>query len=333
VLNIWRAPHRDDIAPRVNEFLQNLPGPVAFHLPGENTKRTRVLVTLSHGNEPSGLEAVHHWLLNGRKPAMDVVVILGAVEAALAEPLFFHRQMPGKRDLNRCFNPPYKDNQGLLAQSILRHIRELQPEAVVDMHNTSGSSAAFGVTVGDSTEQRSLVNLFADRQIITDLRLGSLMEQDCGCPIVTIEAGGSLDEASEVVARQGLENYFMAEDLFVETDPSTVSTFRHPLRLELCAHSRIDYADRSLHDHDITMRWDIEQFNFVPLATHEMLGWLNGDGLSHLMIGSDYNPHQVEEFFRIEDGKFYPTRSMHLFMATTRPDIAASDCLFYFVCD
>jgi hypothetical protein len=331
VLNVWRAPHRDDIAPRVNEFLQNLPGPVAFHLPGEDTSRTRVLVTLSHGNEPSGLEAIHHWLLSGRKPAMDVVVILGAVESALAEPLFFHRQLPGQRDLNRCFNPPYKDSQGQLAQSILRHIRELKPEAVIDMHNTSGSSSAFAVTVGNSAEQRALVNLFADRQIVTDLRLGSLMEQDCGCPIITVEAGGSLDESSALVARQGLENYFMAPDLFANT--GEVATFRHPLRLELRAHSRIDYADRSLHDHDITVRGDIEHFNFVPLATTEMLGWLDTDGLSHLNIGSDYQPHEVTEFFRIEDGCLYPTRPMHLFMATTRPDIAASDCLFYFVCD
>jgi hypothetical protein len=150
---------------------------------------------------------------------------------------------------------------------------------------------------------------------------------------VTIEAGGSLDESSEVVAREGLENYFMAEDLFAEPDANNVATFRHPLRLELCAHSRIDYAHRSLHDHDITVRKDIEHFNFVPLYTDEMLGWLDADGLSHLMIGSDSHPHQIEEFFRVEDGKFYPTRPMHLFMATTRPDIAASDCLFYFVCD
>lgn len=331
MLNEWRAPHRDEIAPRVNEFLQNLPGPVAIHLPGEDSSRTRVLVTLSHGNEPSGLEAVHEWLLSGEVPTVNIVVILGAVDAALAEPLFFFRQLPGQRDLNRCFNPPYKDRQGQLAQSILRHIRQQDPEAVVDMHNTSGSSAAFSVTIGDTPTQRSLVSQFVDRLIVTDLRLGSLMEQDLGCPVVTIEAGGSQDEASEVVAREGLRNFFTNDDLYAETDG--VAIFRHPLRLELAQHSRIDYAERALHDRDITVRADIEHFNFAPIDPDDLLGWLDEDGLSHLIIGSDYQPHEVSEFFRVEEGKLYPARHMRLFMATTRPDIAASDCLFYFVYD
>jgi hypothetical protein len=331
VLNLIRDPRRENIPERVNEFLQALPGPVAIHLSGRDSSRTRVLVTLSHGNEPSGLEAVHEWLLGDRQPAVNVVILLGAVEAALAEPMFFHRQLPGSRDLNRCFNPPYKDRQGQLAQAMLRHIRDLNPEAVVDMHNTSGSSSAFAVSLGDEAARQGLVSLFVDLMIITDLRLGSLMEQDFGCPVVTIEAGGSQDEASEVVARDGLERYFCQEQLYEE--PGPVTLFRHPLRLELARHSRIDYADRSLHDRDITVRWDIERFNFAPVDRESPLGWLDPSGLEHLRIGSDYHPHEVAEFFRVEEGMLYPNQHMRLFMATTRPDIAASDCLFYFVCD
>lgn len=331
MLNLIRNPRRENIPTRVNEFLQALPGPAAIHVDGKDDSRTRVLVTLSHGNEPSGLEAIHQWLLEGEQPTTNVAIVLGAVEAALAEPLFFHRQLPGTRDLNRCFNPPYKDRQGQLAQAMLRHIRDLSPEAVVDMHNTSGSSSAFAVCVGDSPERRALVGQFVDRMIVTDLRLGSLMEQDFGCPVVTIEAGGSQDEASEVVARQGIENFFYQERLFDE--PEGVAIFRHPLRLELSAHSRIDFADRPLHDRDITVRQDIEKFNFSPVDHSSMLGWLDDEGLGHLQIGSDYQPHAVEEFFRVEGGQLYPQRHMRLFMATTRPDIAASDCLFYFVCD
>ena len=331
MLNLIRDPRRDKIPARVNEFLRELPGPVAIHLTGEDTERTRALVTLSHGNEPSGLEAIHRWLLEGERPRTNIVIVLGAVEAALAEPLFFHRQLPGTRDLNRCFNPPYKDRQGQLAQSMLRHIREQSPEAVVDMHNTSGSSAAFAVSVGDCPQRRALVGQFVDRMIITDLRLGSLMEQDFGCPVVTIEAGGSQDEASDIVAWEGIRNFFCEDRLF--DDPEGVAIFRHPLRLELASQTRIDYADRPLHDRDITVRQDIERFNFAPVDASEVLGWLGDGGLEHLKIGSDYTPHEVEEFFRFEDGQLYPGRHMRLFMATTRPDIAASDCLFYFVCD
>lgn len=328
-MNIWEAPRAAEIRPRVNEFLLQLPGPVALHIPGRDSSRSRVLVTLAHGNEPSGLEAVHKWLLSDQVPAVNLVIVLVSVEAALAEPLFFFRMLPGHRDLNRCYNPPYTDPQGALAQEILQHIRLQRPEAVIDLHNTSGSSPAFSVTIDDSPEQRALTGLFVQRMIVTDLRLGSLMEQDVGCPIVTIEAGGSQDELSEVVATQGLENYFHSEELYQETEG--VVLFRHPLRLELSPHSRLDYADRALHDRDITVRIDIENFNFAPVETSQMLGWLDDDGLSHLRIGSDVADVPVEKYFRVDGGKLYPAEHMRLFMATTRPDIAASDCLFYFV--
>jgi len=328
-LNIWQAPQRHEIAPRVNEFLRKLPGPVAIHIPGRDSSRTRVLGNLSHGNEPSGVEAVHGWLQAEQVHAVNVVVILGAVQAALLEPLFFYRQMPGERDFNRCFNPPYLDSQGELAQEVLQYIRELKPEAVVDMHNTSGSSTAFAVTIGDTVEQRKLVSHFVRRMIVTDLRLGSLMEQDFGCPVVTIECGGSADEAADIVARNGIAEFFLRDELYA--DEPDIEIFRHPLRLELTPHSRIEYAERPLHDRDITVRADIERFNFAPLAISEMLGWLEEDGLSHLRIGSDYHPHLVSDFFKVDEGRLYPTREMRLFMATTRPDIAASDCLFYFV--
>ncbi|MCZ6830185.1 MAG: succinylglutamate desuccinylase/aspartoacylase family protein [Gammaproteobacteria bacterium] len=329
MLRVWEQPGPADIAPRINDFLRGLPGPIAIHVAGRDPARCRVLVTLSHGNEPSGLEAVQRWLLSGTQPAVNIVVIFGAVAAAAAEPLFFHRMLPGERDLNRCFTPPYEDCQGELAQAILSHIRRQRPEAVIDLHNTSGSSPAFAVTCGDAPAQRQLVGLFVEQLVVTDLRLGSLMEQELGCPVVTIEAGGSQDEQAEVTADRGLARYFGEDDVFAQLRPITL--FKHPLRLELSHHSRIDYAQRALHDRDITVRDDIEQFNFAPVHAGEMLGWLDEDGLDHLLISGGPDDHPPVEYFRVEDGQLYPRRTLRVFMATTRPDIAASDCLFYFI--
>ncbi len=331
-LRVWDNPTSDELAPRVNEFLQQLGGPVVIHQRGRDEFRSRVLVTLSHGNEPSGLEAVHRWLLGGEEPAVNLVIIIGAVRSTLLEPMFFFRQPPGERDLNRCFNPPYDDEQGKLAAEILKHIAQCAPEAVIDLHNTSGSSPAFAVTVGDSREQRSLVSLFVHHMIVTDLRLGSLMEQDMGCPVVTIEAGGTRDESAERVAVAGLQRYFGASDVL--HTQGKLELFHHPMRLELCEHSRIEYAERPLHDRDITVRADIEKFNDAPLRVVDMIGWLDADGLEHLRVSSDADhPHAVSDFFKVEDGQLLPKQDLRLFMATTRPDIAASDCLFYFVVD
>ena len=324
-LNHWRDPAPGSIEPRVGDFLHALPGPTAIHVTGEDSSRSRVLVTLSHGNEPSGLEAVHRWLRSGRKPRVDVAIVLGGVEAARVEPMFYFRMLPGQRDLNRCFGPPFADAPGQVAEAMLRYIRAQTPEAVIDLHNTSGSNPAFSVTIGDSPEQRALSGLFAEMAVVTDLRLGSLMEQDFGCPVVTIEAGGSRDDTASRVASAGIERYFHREDVYA--NPAPVTVLEHPFRLELRPHARIDFSDRPLPARDLTVRADIERLNFAPIGTDEPLGWTSD--LEALRIGTDVD---VAAFFRVRDGQLYAARPMRLFMATTRADIAAADCLFYFVC-
>lgn len=326
-LTTWTNPCPDSIPPRVGDFLQSLLGPTAITVHGKDRSRSRVLVTLSHGNEPSGLEAMHRWLRSGRTPSVDILFLLGSVEAARAEPMFYFRMLPGQRDLNRCFNPPYSGAAGKLAEAMLQQIRAAQPEAVIDLHNTSGSNPAFSVTIGDSPEQRALSALFARQMIVTDLRLGSLMEQDFGCPIVTIEAGGSQDETAAGVCDAGLEALFHREDVFAE--PGEVSLLQHPYRLELQPRARIDFADHPLPDRDLTMRADIERFNFTPVPPSEPLGW--AAGLSCLRASTGRDTRDAREFFRVQDGRIYTRETLRLFMATTRADIAASDCLFYFV--
>lgn len=329
VLRRWSDPAVDEVNLHVNEFLQALERPTIIELTGRDTSRRRVLVTLLHGNEPSGLEAVHQYLLTGEQPAVNISIVLGSVHAASAEPLFYHRMLPGDRDLNRCFTGPYPDSQGILAAAIAEYIRGSAPEAVIDLHNTSGSSPAFGVGIQESAAIRQLTGLFVDRLIVTELRLGSLMEQDLGAPIVTIEAGGSADDESEHIALGGVRAFFNLDDLGANSQDVTV--IRKSRRLELQPHSRIEYAGRALHDRDITVRADIDQFNFIEAQPDEALGWLSEEGYRHLRIGGEPGHSDVAEFFEERDGCLYPRASMQLFMATTRPDIAASDCLFYFV--
>ena len=84
---------------------QSAPKLVDMPIPGEDASRTRVVVALIHGNEPSGLRAAHSWLRAGQVPATNVLMVVAAVETVLAEGGFTHRMLPGRRDLNRCFGP------------------------------------------------------------------------------------------------------------------------------------------------------------------------------------------------------------------------------------
>ena len=319
-----------DIPPTCEGFLRSLKGPTGIRIRGEDTSRTRVLVTLSHGNEPSGFQVLYEWLQSGCKPLVNILVILGGVKAAQFPPLFFYRYLPGQRDLNRCFMPPYKGNQGKLAQAMLESIYQCQPEAVVDMHNTTSFTSAFSVCFGESLEKRALASHFADTLIVSHLQMGSLMEQTFHGPVITVEVGGSEDPESFTVATQGIKNYFLKENLLAPS-PRKVVTLYNPLRLELSRHKKVGYSQKALKDHDITLRVDIESLNFKTVGVNEWLGWVEVVRFTNLRIRDSHQMKDASIYFTIRQGKLYPKAPMTLFMATQRVDIATSDCLFYFV--
>ena len=111
-----RDPLTVELGNNVEEFLRELGGPACFFLEGEDSTRTRALVTLLHGNEPSGAMALFRWLKSCERPAVNVICIIASVAAALEPSVFSHRMLPRARDLNRCFRPPFDDAQGALAE-------------------------------------------------------------------------------------------------------------------------------------------------------------------------------------------------------------------------
>ena len=73
--------------------------------------------------------------------------VFARVDAAKQGPGFIYRMLPHHKDINRCFKPPYDDShQDQLALALLNKIKSLDPECLIDVHNTSGSSPSFGVT-------------------------------------------------------------------------------------------------------------------------------------------------------------------------------------------
>jgi hypothetical protein len=330
-----RNPLATDIGDNVEEFLRALGSPVCFFLEGEDSSRTRALVTLSHGNEPSGAMALFRWLKSGQRPAVNVICILPSVGAALEPPLFSHRMLPRARDLNRCFRPPFEDAQGVLAEEILEILHMHHPEAVVDMHNTSGSGPSFGVCTHMDRHHDALVSLFTQRLIVSNLRLGALMDiSEHSYPTVTVEVGGRLDDEAHELAYEGLSRYFLAPDVLANQHTDwELELLLDPIRLELCDNVSLTYAEEPCADYDVTLRVDIEHHNFGTVSSDTLLGWAQGPERK-LFIAQDMNGRcAVSRLVRIEDGKLYPAQPMKLFMITNNAAIAETDCLFYAVTD
>ena len=84
------APAPAEIPADPLSFLESLDGPTAWRVPGRDRSRVRVVTTLLHGNEPSGLLAMHEWLGAGPEPAVDVICVIANVEAAPAPKFSTH---------------------------------------------------------------------------------------------------------------------------------------------------------------------------------------------------------------------------------------------------
>ncbi|TNE76049.1 MAG: hypothetical protein EP334_09085 [Gammaproteobacteria bacterium] len=333
----WHNPPSSLIPESVEDFLQELGGPTLIRLDGTDRRRCRFVVTLLHGNEPSGLKAVHQLLKEGFRPQVTTFVAIVSVSAALTQPLFSQRFVPPQRDMNRLFLPPFEGEQGQLARALLELIREHAPEAVVDLHNTSGDGPAFAVCAAEHNCFLELAALFTHRLIITDIRLGALMElTDLGCPVLTVECGGASQLLSDHLALQGLRRFMSVPDLArpetsVEEGALEVDIYRHPVRLELSEGARLCYSDTPDLEADITLPLQIDRRNFGVARPDSPLAWLGPRGLEALRLVDARGNNVIEDYFVARQGKLYPRVTLKLFMVTTTLRIAISDCLLYAV--
>lgn len=331
--NFVRNPVVSEQDTSVEAFLRRLGGPTSFFIDGADTSRTRAFVTLLHGNEPSGVRALLRWLQSGQVPAVNVVCIVAAVETAVTQPVFTHRMLPGARDLNRCFKPPFEDGPGMLAQEILEILHLHQPECVVDMHNTSGSGPAFGVCTFDDRQHDALVSLFTRRLIVSNLGLGALMDiSEHHYPTVTIEVGGREDEEAHALAYEGLCRYFLQADVLAPAGAG-VELLCDPIRLELNEGVGLCYSDAARPDSPVTLRASIEKHNFGVVTPDTLLGWAAGPARELFRARDAQGNCAVKRLVEVRDGRLYPAQPLKLFMVTSDSVIARSDCLFYAVED
>lgn len=324
-------PGRLDPSTTAESLLGALPGPVRFRLPGRDRTRCRALTTLLHGNEPSGTRALVRYLAEGRTPATDVLGFLGAVEAARLAPHFSHRVLDGGRDLNRCFREPFPGPEGALARECLASLVEHAPEALVDLHNTSGRGPAYAVVTESGPAPDALASLFAERMVVTDLRLGTLFEATARrWPSVVVECGGAGDPAADAVAYEGLCR-FLESDTVTERVHRALDVFVHPVRVELAPDRRVAFARGPLPGIDVVLDPDLDRHNFGTIIPGETLGWVGEHGLDALRVRDAASVRPVGHLLTVRAGRLVATTAFRPLMITTRADIAESDCLFYAV--
>jgi len=317
-----------DAAESAEAMLAHLKGPTWFRIPGRDRSRCRAITTLLHGNEPSGFRALHQYLARRERPTTDLVCLLGAVAAAKLPPVFSHRFAPGGLDLNRCFRAPFPGPEGALARAALDVLRSASPEALVDLHNTSGRGPAYAVATSSDPWHPHLTSFFSERLVVTDLRLGALTEATSQWfPSIVIECGGAGDPRADRVAWEGLQRFTRAAEV-LDPGRSLAEVFEHPVRIELAPGYTVAYADTPVAGVDVILRHDVDRLNFGTVARGERLGWVR-EGIAALVVRGPKGVGPASEFLCADGDRLLAARPFRPLMITTQPAIATSDCLFY----
>jgi hypothetical protein len=327
------APRGAAVPPTPEAFLADLGGPSLLCMAGRDRRRTRAVVTLLHGNEPSGVRALHTWLRGDEMPAVDVICFLGAIDAALTPPGFAHRMLPGHRDLNRCFRPPWEGPEGAVAGEALRLLRESGCEAMVDLHNNTGHNPAYAVGTHLDAAALNLTALFAERYVCTSLRLGSVIEATAeDFPSVTIECGRAGDPAADAAALAGLRRYLQADTIEMRRVwAARIAVFDEPVRVTVRHGVRLAAGTRPVPGADLTLAEEIDRYNFEPVMPGALLGWLGAGGRWPVEARGADGQDVSADLFEVRGPRLLTRRGMVPIMMTTDPAVAAADCLFYVV--
>jgi hypothetical protein len=330
VLHWGRDLGQEDLPIDEVDFLCMLKEPTLIIVPGADPTRTRVATTLLHGNEPSGLRAMHRWLRSERYPATNAMLLIACVDTALREPVFTNRHLPGRRDFNRCFSPPWLDDEGELAKEILSTIKAAEPDCLVDLHNNTGHNPAYGVAVRLGAEELALVDLFADRVVHAPLALGTLVEGTIeDCPSVTIECGRSGDPVADVVAHVGLGKFLETANLDLWKPIPKMKILDEPIRVCVSSEVGLAFGDSADPTASLTISADIDRHNFELLPAGAAIGWIKPDSAWPLDARRPDGTECSRELFRIRGNVLETCSDFIPIMMTTKPVIAKSDCLFY----
>jgi hypothetical protein len=323
----------EEVPADLRGFLENLGAPTVISVPGRDATRTRVVSTLLHGNEPSGLHAVHRFLRSGTTPAVNVLFFIAAVRTALEPPGFAHRFLAGRVDLNRCWRGGGTERTRRFAAEVLQILREARPESLIDIHNNTGHSPAYGVGPATGPKELELAAFFSNRFVRNDLNLGTLVEAtQHEFPSISVECGRAGDELANENAWMGLEPYLITDRV---SDSPLVKRpmilYSDPVRVEIRKGVELAFADAPVAGTDFTVAKDIDRHNFEWLAPGTAIGWLAPNVERPLVALDDTGKDVAEEFFALRDGVVETRRAMIPIMMTTTRRSALDDCLFYAV--
>jgi len=252
-------------------LLRRLGRTTLLRLPGTGEAPPRAVVTLQHGDEPTGLQALLRVLRRRHRFPFDLHVVIGNVEAALEPPGFAHRFLDHQRDMNRLWTLGHADDRQSAAVLALRdHLTGLAPSSIVDLHNTSGSNPFHSLVTRTDVASLDLATRFTTTVVHWDQRVGALMEAFDGVlPTAAIECGLAGRPGSLSFALDGVRRWLGGPDPSPEAallDHDLLAPMR---RVLVDPAVRLRFGGRPDDEVDVTVPVDADHRNGTPTPA----GW------------------------------------------------------------
>ncbi|MBC8284033.1 MAG: succinylglutamate desuccinylase/aspartoacylase family protein [Nitrospinae bacterium] len=305
-----------------------LKAPALLHLIGEK-EPPLFLVTLLHGNEPTGVGAIQKFLkkyfVNGKLEGLprSLILFVGNVQSA-KENL---RRLPGQNDFNRIWNGGDSPEHEM-ARSVIEYAKSQNVFFCVDIHNTSGKNPHYSCVNRLDAQTINLARIFSTTLIyftepheVLSLAFSNI------CPAITIEAGMPDDPISEPHVLSFLEKVFSLNSLPSTLNEADVKVYHSMVRIKVPKECSIVFGGPSQNaDYCFLEALDSLNFNLLPVGT--LLGWRYNPDFSLIIL--DENNRDVEkDYIEYCGNEIRLKRSVIPAMLTTDKKIVHQDCLGY----
>jgi len=307
---------------------QQIDGPTLIHLEGRN-KRPLVVSVLQHGNEVTGWEAIRRLLKShGRLDDLprSLVVLIGNPLAAKHR----LRRLDEQPDFNRCWpgGNQVDSEYTRLFRQIHDRIRELQPLALVDIHNNTGLNPHYAAVNLIRSEYLRLASLFSSKVVYFTMPAGTLsLSMSEFCPSLTLECGqaGEIHGTDHTLA-------FLETCLHLETisgkpvDADAVHLFHMVATV---------YVNREILfgfgrvPSELALRENLDQFNFCELPAGTSFGDLNNPTKQPLIAVNPEGVEVTDDYFFFGRGQVETAREVMPSMLTLDRRVIQQDCLCY----
>lgn len=321
------TPSHEMIPEQLNAFIALLPGPTVIRVAGR-TCQQRVVITLLQGDQALGVELVHRYLLEQRFPEYTLLFVIVSVQAACFGALFSHRQLPGHRNLERCFHEPYSGEQGQLAGHLRDLLVKLSPEFILDIHNNRRACLTFALALTSDTSTQHLSAAFSQHLLVGSPQEGALIDLDLDCPVVAVIF--SNQDALEPTTCFERFVAVIEKPLDSSSEQPLPSLLTTPYRLEVRSGASLAFADKPVFGMNVTLRQDLPSLCAQHCLPGEPLGWVDHNQLDHFRLGRHDQPCQVNDFFDASSQRLIVRQPIRVMMAAAAPREAKEDFVLLF---